>query len=200
MGGIKVKQHKKASGAPFAAGSANEGLQVNPFNGKIQLGEEHTFATGLAQLFSDREIIMDAFSIFLTLLSNNAERLILGSRNIQIETDFAATGHRPNISLTDQIVSFTITTNGTDRATLGGGSASMIFFPTSGSVQIAGGAPPADNGAKLQIQGDLTTADPGAGSGKWILGKKIAGAAVLDGANFVQVMVDGVLVKLAIVV
>src|SRR4051812_19785565 len=98
-------QSKQVSGAPFAAGSANDGLQANPFNGKIQLGEEQGFATGLAALLENREIIMDAFSLFLTLAANDLERTILSSRFFQMQTDFPSTGHRPSISLDDGIAS-----------------------------------------------------------------------------------------------
>lgn len=52
--GFGVNQKKEIAGAPFAAGSANNGLSVDPITGKIVLGNN----TGgvLATLLSDRDI------------------------------------------------------------------------------------------------------------------------------------------------
>lgn len=192
--------HRKPSGAPFAAGSANEGLQVNPFNGKIQLGEENGFATGLAQLFSNREIIADLFQLIFTLASNSTERVVIGSRFVQLESDFLSTGHRPTISLNDGVVGGTLTTDGTSAFIIGTSSASVLMDKLTGAIRVIGGAPPPDNGAKLQVDGEITTADPGSGVGKWRLGTRIAGAVALDAAHFVEVKIGGTVVKLGIVV
>lgn len=54
-----------------------------------------------------------------------------------------------------------------------------------------------DNGAKLQISGDVTTSDPNSGIGKWKLGKVLSGATVHNTSTYVEVNIDGVIVKLA---
>lgn len=44
--------------------------------------------------------------------------------------------------------------------------------------------------------GGFLTTDPGSGAGAWKLGKVIAGAVVVDAANYVEVDIDGAIVKL----
>lgn len=65
----------------------------------------------------------------------------------------------------------------------------VIFGPTA----------TADNGASLQVPGDVTTGNPGTGKGKWQLGTKIAAATVFDATHYVEVTINGVVVKLAVV-
>lgn len=78
-------------------------------------------------------------------------------------------------------------------------------FPTANNMTIIGAALSL-NGfgiiptASLHTWGDFSTGDPGSGVGKWKLGKKIAAASVLDAANYLEVMVDGVVYKVAIAV
>jgi hypothetical protein len=48
----------------------------------------------------------------------------------------------------------------------------------------------------LNALNGFTAGDPGAGSGLWRMGKVIAGAVALDGANYVEVMIDGAIVKI----
>lgn len=48
--------------------------------------------------------------------------------------------------------------------------------------------------------GTLATADPGSGSGAWLLGTKVTAASVLDGANYLEVKVDGTVYKVCIAV
>lgn len=55
-----------------------------------------------------------------------------------------------------------------------------------------------DNGARLQILGDFTTADPGAGVGKWKVGKLVTAAVTPDTTRYVQVAIDGVIYKLIV--
>lgn len=194
-------QSRQVAGAPFAAGAANEGLQVNPFNGKIQLGEEQGFATGLAALMSNREIIMDAFQIFLSLAANDLERIIMSSRFFQMETDFPSTGHRPSLSLNDNIVAGTLTTDGTSKFIIGTTGAQIEFDKIAQNARVVTGSGVfADDGAMLQVQGDLSTEDPLNGRGKWKLGKVVAGAVALNNAAYIEVEIDGVVKKLLIAI
>lgn len=50
----------------------------------------------------------------------------------------------------------------------------------------------------LQISGTLTTANPGSGAGVWKLGTVVAGAVVLDAANYVEIDIGGAVKKLLI--
>lgn len=60
---------------------------------------------------------------------------------------------------------------------------------------------PADNGARLQIQGDMTTSGAAPltlGASKMRFGKIVAAASVLNAAQYWEVVVDGVLIKVCI--
>lgn len=67
----------------------------------------------------------------------------------------------------------------------------------TGNKFIVGTA--ADDGAILQVDGDITTSDPGGGKGKWQLGQVTAGVSVLDATRFVEVQIDGAVIKLAVI-
>lgn len=55
-------------------------------------------------------------------------------------------------------------------------------------------------GARLHVNGDIDTSNPGAGAGKWELGTVVAAATALDATQYVEVAINGVVVKLAMVV
>jgi hypothetical protein len=61
--GSIIVNSKTVSGAPFAAGSANNGLSVKTLGGKIVLGQDVGDATNPAILLSNREVPMGGFSI-----------------------------------------------------------------------------------------------------------------------------------------
>jgi hypothetical protein len=193
--------HRRQSGAPFAAASAIEGLSVNPFNHKIVMGEELGIGTGLAEFLDNREIPTNEFALVLTRFLADTERMSLTSRILQIATDFLTTGRRPSVSLQDGVVGSTWSTDGTDASTIGVSNLNMVMRSAgAGTLRVCGGAVPADNGAKLQVDGEITTANPLSGVGKWKLGQRQAGAVALDGTHFVEVAIGGVIVKLGIVV
>lgn len=57
-----------------------------------------------------------------------------------------------------------------------------------------------DTGAKLQVNGDISTAQPSAnGAGKWKLGKKVSATVALVTTDYIEVDIDGVIYKLALV-
>jgi hypothetical protein len=67
---------------------------------------------------------------------------------------------------------------------------------STGSVGVATTSPT----AKLHVEGDFKTAQPSAsGAGAWKLGKVLNAASVLDGSNYVEVEIDGVIYKLALI-
>lgn len=54
-------------------------------------------------------------------------------------------------------------------------------------------------GARLHVNGDIDTSDPGAGAGKWQLGTVVVAASAFDATRYVEVAINGVVVKLAVV-
>lgn len=74
----------------------------------------------------------------------------------------------------------------------GSGNATRVFVDDSAAQQIINLV--ANNGIKTNNPNGANTA------GKWKLGKKKAGAVALDAANYVEVNIEGVVVKLGIVV
>lgn len=63
IGNIMYKGITLPSGLPFPAGSAMNGLSVDPVTGAIVLGQDAAAAIGPAQLLSGRVIPVDAFTV-----------------------------------------------------------------------------------------------------------------------------------------
>lgn len=80
-----------------------------------------------------------------------------------------------------------------------------LFFPTGSQIR-AGGRIKAGteivSTTRIQAGTTIETADPGTGVGLWKLGKKITpgGVLVLNVADYIEVMIDGVVKKLALIV
>jgi len=90
-GGNIAFLRKNASGAPFPANAADNGLSVDATTGRIVLGND---AGGtLAQLLSNREIPMDQFLITLLGALKTDGQLVLSAGTI----DPTATGTKMNI-------------------------------------------------------------------------------------------------------
>lgn len=66
---INTYQKRRQAGAPFAAGSANNGLSVDTVTGKIVLGNDT--AGNLATLLSNRDIPLNGFLISLVDVPNS---------------------------------------------------------------------------------------------------------------------------------
>jgi hypothetical protein len=69
-----------------------------------------------------------------------------------------------------------------------------VVFTTGGAGTLT-----FDSAGMLDISGKLRTGNPGSGSGDWRLGKVIAAASVLDATSYVEVEIDGVIKKLALI-
>lgn len=202
---IRVFPHKAQSGAPFAAGAANNGLSVDPITGKIVLGDD---GTGLADLLSNR--IIGGFHNFILSLTGQFGGMDLGEASITIGGD-ESNGVPPQVLFSD-------VNNANNQGVAG-------FFQSVGetlfaNINFAGGnttgigcerqrvrvsnaltfPPGAATGALLEIGGAVNTSDPGSGIGVWKLGKVIAAGVALDATRYVEVDIDGTIVKLAIVV
>ena len=68
--GLNTHQKKEQSGAPFAAGAANNGLSVDSSTGKIVLGNDSGDGLLPAELISDREIPFGAGSKSIFFFNN----------------------------------------------------------------------------------------------------------------------------------
>ncbi len=200
--------HRKPAGAPFAAGSAAEGTSVDPNTGKIVLGDDVALGTNNSILTTDRGIDFNGF--FSLFFSANGIVTFPGFQGIffspgarQMGLVSSLPGTVPKYVLTD------LNSNSNSRLQYDGirttiamdnGFGSIQVFRATGEIWMTDNALFVSTGAKLQVDGDITTSDPGTGVGRWKLGKKKAGAVALDAANFIEVMIDGVVVKLGIVV
>lgn len=71
---LTTSQKKEKSGAPFPAGSADNGLSVDPITGRIVLGNDDPGI--LATLLNDREIPLDAFGVTFSSIPNDVFNLI----------------------------------------------------------------------------------------------------------------------------
>lgn len=212
---IRVFPHKAQSGAPFAAGAANNGLSVDPVSNKIVLGEDEGSVANLATLLNNRQINFNGFNLhlFSALLFDlyiNADPVSATDGIIRLFGDFVNAGFPGKIFFADQSsnesgMAYLFQPNGTmivcQRNSIDG--ALCGFSMTRGKIYASTQAetPPASvAGSLFQVDGGIATSDPGAGQGAWKLGKKQAGAVALDANNYVEVNIDGVVVKLGIVV
>ncbi len=204
-GNITVNQKKKAAGAPFPAGSAAEGVSVDALSGQIVLGDDVAQGTNNSQLHTDRGIDFNGF--FSLFFSANGIVTFPGFEGIffspgarQMGLVSSIPGTVPKYILTD------LTSGSNARLQFDGvrlfmgvdnGFGSIQIIRATGELLMTDNSLFVPNGAKLQVDGDVTTSQPSAnGSGKWKLGKVVAGAVAADAANFVEVEIDGVIVKL----
>lgn len=87
------------------------------------------------------------------------------------------------------------------------GANNMLHLDQASALYEIGDVDAANNSTKIRIDdtsqdiafiatGGISTSDPGAGQGQWLLGKVQAGAVALDAANYVETLIDGATVKL----
>lgn len=88
--GIQTSQKRKQSGAPFAAGSADNGLSVDGVSGQIVLGNDVGDATQPAALVTAREIVTNASGVALdfAIVTNAIRTLLNGNRILITGGDF----------------------------------------------------------------------------------------------------------------
>lgn len=205
QGNIFVVNKQDQSGAPFFSNAADNGLSVDSGSGRIVLGAP-LGAGAPATLLNDREILTNGFSLNLFFDDGGlSDQLFIN----EFEMTWTASGGTP---ITDIIAGQISMTGDNNTFQFVGSSAqnSFILQNSAQSLQIIGqgGFPNKiwtflnDNVRRgdFVIQGGFQTADPGSGAGVWLLGQPTPGAVALDAANYVEVKIDGVIVKLGIVV
>jgi len=138
---LSTSQKKELSGAPFSASSANNGLSVSP-TGKIVLGNDKTGAAGAAQLLSDREIVTNGFSLFLTD-APTGDNLLLTSQGL-ILTKGAQSATLTPVALVIVATAYNITLQSFIQITDAGGTSNM-----NGNTITSGGQLVQNNAASL---------------------------------------------------
>lgn len=110
----------------------------------------------------------------------------LGDNNISLGNNSSFGASVANTTL----IGYAMSTSASNICAIGRADQNVIIGQTTGIT---------DGGAKLQIAGDVSTADPGAGIGKWKLGTVVTASSTLDTTRYVQISIGGVVVKLAVI-
>lgn len=206
---------------PFAATSAFNGCSVDIITGKIVLGNDVGDVPGAAGLQSNREIVTNGLSIQLVdfepgpvsrnslndntiriddLVNGNTFKVNVNAGNIQ--TTITSNLNPCTLSMSSPGGGFGFTTEGPADFNISNlvETFSMLLAAGSHVLQLlsSGGNGLTINATTNDVasSGTLSTADPGSGIGKWKLGTVVAGAVAPDGANYVEVDIGGVTVKL----
>jgi hypothetical protein len=207
--GSLSRNNRVQSGAPFAQNSAYNGVSVDAVNGRVVLGDG---GSGLADLVDNRIIGLQGKSIVF-VQSPGMEFYIsgdwAGAPGLTLESDINANPNVPAILLIDKvdpqqggIISHEVADGYVQLGYTTSVGTGMIAVKVSrGRVVIGGlGGPlPANTGALLQVTGPISTDDPGNGAGVWSLGKEISAPVAFDNTRYVEVMIDGNPVRLAVV-
>lgn len=208
--GSLSRNNRVQSGAPFAPNSAYNGVSVDAVNGRIVLGDG---GSGLADLVDDRIIGLRGKGIVF-VQHPGMEFSILGdlgggAPGVMLISDINANPNVPAILLIDRIdprqggaISHEVADGYVQLGFLtSDGGSQMAVKVARGRVVIAplGGPLPANTGAELQVNGAISTDDPGNGAGVWRLGKEISAAVAFDNTRYVEVVIDGNPVRLAVV-
>lgn len=217
-------------GPPFASNSANNGLSVDAVTGKIVLGNDVGDPASPAALLSPREIVdggganpvtfQDAVAAAVqNILSSIAITMLDVATGSFIDLRNTGGGGMRALLTTNGGIAIiaAVDTLGAQAGCNVGGGTPVVFCtnalqsfgmtPTLNVLNLksAGGA---GNGIEIdpvandmKSTGTLSSDAPSAnGAGKWKLGKFVAGAVAPDAANYVEVLVDGVIRKLIVAV
>mgnify|MGYP000882268493 CR=1 FL=1 len=198
---LVTSQKRDRGSGPFDAGAANNGLSVDAVSGKIVLGNNFGDPTEPAQLLNSRKILTNGFAI--SLHSNAA------ADNVAF---ISASEYQLSNNLTFQSWDFQPAVAFADDPTAAVGTPVIALRKQGNAIRMVGttlGMDYRDNVSVTRItfdmvnriftfDGNLKTRAPGGAAGEWRLGKKTAGAVALDATNYVEVLIDGVIVKLLI--
>lgn len=232
-GNIAVSSKTLPGGAPFPAGSAANGLSVDPVTGQIVLGNDVGDFSGI--LTSNRDIYMDSFVIdFRTAALDSILLLNSGTGEVQLG-DIVANGYGFSATPAAGLARMYVANNAVIDASMAStrlgtqalgqteielnqgftsfsGAANVgLYLDYNNSNYYLGDAFGQVNNTKVVVDDStqvitldalngIVTAPPPNGAQPWKLGSVIAGAAVLDAANYVEVDINGTPVKLAIIV
>ncbi len=171
LGTAVTNAKKDPAGAPFVAGSADNGLSIDPVTGRAVLGNNVTGAAGAAQLITDREIWTNTLRLLLTDNSGGTDfqatlsAALLGVLN---NTDQDDTNMQPGRLFINSPV------NDDPRLRMIGSNTAVLFLNQIDVFAIRSEAsidsaiqvylltdntrigPGADNGSKLQVNGNIS--------------------------------------------
>lgn len=192
--GIASFPHQVSSGGapapPFAANSAYNGLSVDPVTGQIVLGNDIGDPGLPALLVSNREIPLAGNDLHFN--QSIADGEIPNQGNVIVNLLFGPPGG-----------SYSFIVRGVRSDLVSDGLEMIVSKHGMVITDDVFGAPynvlSADN-ILLSTDSAIQTGDPGSGVAPWKLGGVIPGAVALDAANYVEVNINGAVVKLAIVV
>jgi hypothetical protein len=168
-GPISTNQKKEQTGAPFVAGSADNGLSVDVLTGRIVLGNDFTGIAGAGQLLSNREIFTNGFLVNF-VDGTFSSQITAGIWGCFDSATGSGAGMQPgfmsiqNPAGDDPFVELTAGAGLIARIRLNGGEAKIETQGTAipefrivmgiGNVLIGGNL--VDNGNKLQVDGHVS--------------------------------------------
>jgi len=167
-GPIQTFPKRDPAGAPFVAGSADNGLSIDTVTGRVVLGNDSLGVAGLAQLLSNREIFTNGFSI--TLVDGNIVLTIAPGQVSQVDnaTNSAATMNASGSMSVDEVgvsgpfyelnaalgLQVHMRLRGGEMFIETPNNQEFRIVMANGNVLIGGAL--VDNGSKLQVDGHVS--------------------------------------------
>lgn len=167
-------------------GDANSYVRIDNNNSDARITVNGTGTSDASK------IIMDALNgVFV----NNVLTAVAGLKADEIAEISAGSGvairtSSGNIVMSGDAIGF-ILNDAAETATLSVNNG----FSITGNTNITGTTILSDY---LRVGTTIRTGDPGGGQGEWKLGKRVASSVSLNGSEYVEVMVDGQLLKFAL--
>jgi len=198
MNGFTLKMRDGVKESEFyPAGIGTHLFTTDSFNGQLLVLNGHNTSAGI-NAFMSMAMFSDTNRSAQLIMTNSNYAFVGGFQGNEASLYASGTGAVPNMNfITDAGGSFFFCPGGLNRAT----ALTLSMFGTSRNVRI--GTVATDPGVKLQVDGDFKT---GAGApltaapATFRFGSVVAAAAVLDATRYVETVIGGALVKLAIIV
>jgi hypothetical protein len=210
--GIHFQSNQPPSGPPFSAAAAENGTSIStglgttPI-GKIQLGNLFGDPLQQAALLDTMEIPLNGQQLRFTGGPNDT--IIIQNSGLFVFLDNGVSNSQSAIS--SGIISLSnddYTTTGPtiqilDVLTLT--QVNLDFFNIAGKANFiieildGGGFLQSFNKDLMTVSGAIETANPGSGAGFWKLGGVIGAAVALDITKYVEVSINGAVIKLGVV-
>lgn len=216
QGSISFTNNPVSGGGGGSISLANNGLSLNGAGDTVQLGQELGAVGDPAQLLSNREVPLAGFLFafagdLISAIIDDATQLFqitdeLTNAFFYVDIPNSTYWLGDLNALVDETyfymdsIGWEIKSNGRKVAGADLGPGRYQFGAITGGnstyIEIL------DNLTQtitLNAANGIVTTNPGSGLAKWKLGRAIAAAVVLDNANYVEVEIDGAVLKLALV-
>jgi hypothetical protein len=202
VGTLATYQKKEPAGAPFPANSAYNGVSVDPNNGRIVLGDD---GGGEADFISDRFIgsrgfLLDIYGTVGEFMLQECRAGLIGDASQSfLPTAYFQDRNQPGHSFEvfmdgNSAMGVVAYGDGVPRiAALQLTSARINVVTNIGTAAVTQ--------ALFEVtEGAIATQEPSpTGPGEWKLGKVVAAPVALDNTRYVEVQIDGNVVRLAVV-